>query len=422
MTGAGHSPLSRPNYRRELVAAGFLPIAVSCVDMGVTGVVAKKVFGAGNLVVALLEAAPHAAALSSILWTGVMHGRDRVRFVGWMQIGLIACVAAAAIAPVGPLGVTMLVASVVLARCFFVGMLTGRTELWRANYGREARARATGVFTLVTTLVIVATTLGLGLTLDAAEREGREETMYRVFYFAAAAAGVIGVLSYRRVRWRGRGAALREERQTGFRRPGLASMWAVWRDDRNYRRYMNAQMVMGSANLAAQAPVVLAVTDRFDLPYTTALAITAVVPKAMMVVAIPLWSRMLARLHIVDFRAIHAWSFVIGNALVGVGVLTQNVPLLLAARGVVGAGLGGGSLAWNLGHHDFAPRAKANSYMGLHVVLTGVRGAIAPLLGAGLYSVGLGGWTFILCAVVGAWGAIMFVMMRKHIHRRAADG
>ncbi len=78
----------------------------------------------------------------------------------------------------------------------------------------------------------------------------------------------------------------------------------------------------------------------------------------MVIVAIPFWSRLLQRKHIVDFRAIHAWSFVIGNGLVGVGVLTLSVPLLLIARGIVGAGMGGGSLAWNLGHHDFARAGK----------------------------------------------------------------
>ncbi len=419
--GEGLPPLTRPNYRRELVSAAFIPVAIACVDKGVVGVVASKAFDAGALVVSLVEAAPHAAALSSVLWTRLMHGRDRVRFIVAMQLGLILCVALSALAPVSAAGLAMLVVLVVAARCFYVGMLAGRTDLWRNNYPRHARARAGGVFTLVMTAGLVLITLGLGATLDAAERAGREVAAYRAFYLLAAMIASVSLVSMARVRWRGRVAALREERRTDVDRPGLRSMWAVLRDDPHYRRYQIAQMVMGASNLAAQVPTVLAVTKLFDLPYTTSLAITAVVPNAMMILAIPLWSRLLAKLHIVDFRAIHAWSFAIGNGLVGVGVLLQSVPLLLAARAVVGAGMGGGTLAWSLGHHDFAPREQANSYMGVHIVLTGIRGSLAPVIGAMLFSSGLGGWTFIFCAAGGAAGALMFIQMRATTARSAAD-
>lgn len=421
LRGDALPPMSRPNYRRELAAAAFLPAALACVDTGVVGVVASKAFEAGALVVSLLEAAPHAAALSSVLWTAVMHGRDRVRFVLSMQIGLIACVALAAAAPASGAGLAMLVALVIAARCFYVGLLAGRTDLWRHNYPRHARARASGVFTIAMTVVLVAVTLSLGWTLDAAERAGREIEAYRVFYLGAALVACVGLWSFSRVRWRGRAAALADERRTGLSRPGLRAMARVLREDAEYRRYQSAQMVMGAANLAAQVPMVLAVTQRFDLPYTVTLAITSIVPKTMMVAAIPLWSRLLASRHIVDFRAIHSWSFVIGNGLVGVGVLTQNVPTLLVASAIVGAGMGGGTLAWSLGHHDFAPRDRANSYMGVHIVLTGIRGSLAPILGAALYESGLGGWTFIVCAAVGAAGAAMFMRMRVRRRRPPED-
>ncbi len=414
--------VNRRNYRLEMVAATSVPLAIACVDMGVIGVVAKKAFDASPLVVALMESAPHAAAVSSVLWTSLMHGRDRVRFVVVMQLGLILCVAIAALVPASSIGLAMLVALVVASRCFFVGMLTGRTEVWRSNYQRGARARATGNFTIVSTLVLAVTTLVLGLLLDYADRHGGAVLAYRVFYLCAAVIASVGVLSYARIRWRrGRSLILAERAGAKRDRPGLRSMWLVWRDDANYRSYMNAQMVMGSANLAALVATVLAVTGRFDLHYTVALAITAIIPKLMVIVAIPFWSRLLQRKHIVDFRAIHAWSFVIGNGLVGVGVLTLNVPLLLIARGIVGAGMGGGSLAWNLGHHDFAPRGQTNSYMSLHVLLTGLRGAIAPLLGAYLYEEIMGGWLFILCAAFGAVGAMMFMRLRSKVDRTPRD-
>lgn len=415
-------PMSRGNFRRELVTAACLPFAVSCMDMGVPGVVARKIYGAPSWVIALLEAAPFAAAVSSIFWASAMHGRQRVRFVTGTQLAFIACLALAALMPISAFGLAALVVLVVIARCCFIGMVTGRTELWRSNYPRNARTHATGTFTIVTTIALVVVTTALGYTLEAATADGNAVVAYRAFYLAAAGIALLGVWSYSRIRWRGGPAALRDEHNTEpHHRPGLRAMWRVMRDDHDYRRYMNAQMVMGFFNIAAMAPVVLVVTGSvFDLPYTYALAATAVLPKAMTIVAIPLWSRLLKRLHIVDFRAVHSWSFVLGNAMVGVAVLTLNVPLLLVARGLVGVGLAGGNLAWSLGHHDFAPRGKSNTYMGVHVLLTGIRGAIAPFVGVALFH-WVGGWVFVLCAVGGAVGALMFVRMRKHAPRVAED-
>jgi hypothetical protein len=45
-----------------------------------------------------------------------------------------------------------------------------------------------------------------------------------------------------------------------------------------------------------------------------------------------------------------------------------------------GVSRGGGMLAWNLGHNDFADRRMVPLYMGIHVTLTGVRGFLAPYL------------------------------------------
>jgi hypothetical protein len=76
----------------------------------------------------------------------------------------------------------------------------------------------------------------------------------------------------------------------------------------------------------------------------------------------------------------------------------------------------GGTLAWQLGHNDFAPKERLSAYMGIHVTLTGVRGAVAPFAGMALYlgwdakghvpgSTGLGVWLFVLSALLGvvAW-------------------
>jgi hypothetical protein len=74
------------------------------------------------------------------------------------------------------------------------------------------------------------------------------------------------------------------------------------------------------------------------------------------------------------------------------GMYFPAAVLLFALRGIAnGLGSGGGALAWNLGHLDFARPEEAEIYMGIHVSLTGLRGLIAPLIGMWLYA--SFGWT-----------------------------
>ena len=69
---------------------------------------------------------------------------------------------------------------------------------------------------------------------------------------------------------------------------------------------------------------------------------------------------------------------------------------------VLGVGIGGGMLGWNLGHNDFAPEERVADYLGLHVSLTGLRGLAAPLIGVWFYHAlesfgpGLGSYALLL--------------------------
>ncbi|MCH7645669.1 MAG: hypothetical protein IH788_00540 [Nitrospinae bacterium] len=143
-----------------------------------------------------------------------------------------------------------------------------------------------------------------------------------------------------------------------------------------------------------------------------------------MAVTIPAWARLMDRVHIVHFRAIHSWVAVAVAATMLLGALLREPSLIWVAAALRGVTFGGGMLAWNLGHHDFAPLADASRYMGVHVTLTGVRGLIAPFGAVGLYellnsfSAGAGAWVFAVCVALTATGAVGFGFM----HRAMAPG
>jgi len=423
--------LLRSNYRWELTSACFMPLALACVEGGVVGVIARKGFGAGSLAVSAITAAPAVANLSSLMWGRVLHGTDRVRAVNLMQIGVLLCVLAIALAPrSGELGVAVIVAAMLVARTLLTGVINARADLWLANYPRQDRARTTGNLTIVATLVICASSLLVGWVMDSGVGNGQG---FRYVYGASAVMGLAGVAAFSRVRWRGRAATLARERaglDGGKASVGARAMLSVLKNDKTYRRFMWAQFVLGVPAMASDAPFIVALDEQFSLDYNHAIALTQVVPIFVAILVIPLWARLLDRVHIIHFRAWHSWVFVLSLFMMGLGFLLDSLWVVWAARIVLGIANGGGMLAWNLGHHDFAKGSMAAVYMGVHVTLTGVRGAFAPFVGALVYSPvslqvgattlswpGIGAWTFVVLGVVCAGGALMFV--RMHLKIRA---
>jgi hypothetical protein len=419
--------LSRRSYAWELRAAAMLPIAVACVEGNVLGVLANKAFQAHEYVVAAIAAATPIALLSSPLWARLFHRRDRIRTINVLQLATVACVAAVAAAPFNATGVAILLVAAYLARLCLTGVITGRSDVWRANYPRADRARATGAITIVTTIAVALTALVIARSMDV---EGLAGHGYRAVYALAIVAGLAGVWAYAHVRWRGRARHLAHERGLSDLEldvPGPRAMIRVLKRDHLYRRFMIAQFILGAPNIAAMPTFIIALEDVFAPDYTRSILLVHVIPIAIPALVIPLWARFLDRVHVIRFRALHSWTFVLANTLLAIGFLAGLEPVIWAARVTLGVAFGGGMLAWSLGHHDFATRELAGIYMGIHATLTGVRGFIAPFLGVMLYAgahtgdltivPSLGGWVFLVLAATGAVGALMFVRLAA-LHRR----
>lgn len=420
--------MTRASFRWELRSAMTFPFVMAALESGVVGVIAKKTFDADKLVVAAVAAAPMVANLTSLLWARLLVGRNRVRAVAVLQSLVILCVALIALAPVNAFGVWMLVALVYLGRSFVAGLVTARSDVWRSNYPRSLRASIVGRFAAIIALIISVTAAVIGGVLEATKTH--DVLAFRLMYVGCAVIALAGVWAMSHVRWRGgpeqlklERAGLASEERGQF---GAAGMIGVLRDDPHYRAYMAAQFVLGMSAMAGLAPFIIAVDEDLRLGYAWAITLTQVAPTLLTVVTIPMWARLLNRVHIVRFRSWHAWLFVGANALTALGLAMASLPLLLAARIVLGFGYGGGRLAWNLGHHDFAPRHLATLYMGVHVTLTGVRGAVASFLGVLLYAGwefrigattfqydGMKEWLFALLAVVSWAASLMFLRLRR---------
>jgi len=137
------------------------------------------------------------------------------------------------------------------------------------------------------------------------------------------------------------------------------------------------------------------------------------------------WGRLFDRVGVLRFRVVNVACWAVSLALGAVATLAivhldwigpgmfPMIVLLFAVRGLFnGLGLGGGALAWNIGHLHFARPDEAEVYMGIHVSLTGIRGLFAPLVGIWLWNA-IGWMAWLVALVLCLGGLVIFWWMAR---------
>lgn len=419
----------RANYAREMFSWFLLPLMLGAIEGGTMAIIVKKMFtgveGVNpadlDFAVAAVSAAPNIANLTSFIWAGLAHGRTKVPFISALQLVTCGCVAAIACLPISGIGLLALTVLIFIARIAWTGVITIRTAVWRNNYPRANRALIAGKMAMIQSVVLAAAGLLIGEMMDIAPAS------FRYLFPMLALAGFGGNAIYRKVRLRGQRRLQRAEqdgRANGETQLDPRRMLALLREDPFYARFMWWMSVFGLGNLMIGPPQVLILNDQFHTSYLEGILVTTVIPLAVMPLAIPAWSRLLSRSHVITFRSIHGWTFVLAALAIWLATLFHSMELMYASSIIMGTGFAGGSLAWNLGHHDFAPAHRDSEYMALHVTLNGLRGAIAPFLAVALYAgmaaVGWGAWFFFVCFLINLAGLWGFHSMRKSIPPRIA--
>ena len=386
---------------------------------GFVGVIADKIYHVPPWVLAVITAAPMFGNLSSTLWGKLANARMKVPVIVALQITTVICLLAVTLSPGGPGGAWVLVTSLVLSRVLLAGIVTVRSVVWSLNYDRAVRARTTGRLQIIASLVTVVTSSGGAVLLDAAPEN------FRWLYLGAAVLGCVGALAFSRVMVLGEKRQLVLERRSSrdFQTHPVG-FFAILREDVDYARYQLYQFTAGIANMLIEAPLIYLVSRELGASYTVSIGISMVIPFAMSVITLPVWARHLDKVHVAEFRARQSVFWVAAQLAMWVGAMLSSLFGLAVGRLVLGVARGGGSLAWQLGHNDFANRNQLAAYMGVHVTLTGLRGAFAPFLGIWLYLgwgpiPALGPHLFLLSAVLSMVAGLGF---RALYRRMQASG
>ncbi len=400
-----HMPLmTRQSYRYELMTSSAMPVALAMLEAGFLGVVALKAFGVSLLMFAIISSSPMFANITSFMWAKYARGHRKVRFINVLQIGILLCVVIFAIllpesATCEPFRRWAFTLTVVLSRCLIAGILTIRSTIWRQNYPRNIRADVTSRLSQISFLIIPSVTLLAGWLMDFSVEN------LRWTYLVCVGIASCGVVAFSRVRLRGERELLKFERLPNVRpqRHGevssiyeydpkvpKATVWSVLRHDRMFRWYMLCQFISGTSFMLSLPVLTVVVKELSEKQcpehmYTVSTIIISVLNFVFMCISLPLWARYLNRSHIVPFRIRQSIIAIATFVVMWIGGMCGSLLILAAAQVIRGITMGGGMLAWQLGHNDFASRRMASVYMGVHVMLTGVRGMFAPFLGLVLY-------------------------------------
>lgn len=447
---ARHQPyMARHSYTHELRSAGTFPLASSLAEGAFTGVVAAKYFGAGVVLMSLITAAPMFGNIMALFWSELSMGRRKVPLVNRLQLGVVLMIASVALTVFLPreVGGWVFAAQIVIARVMASGINTIRSAIWRANYPREIRGQVTSRIAVVATAALAATTFIGSYLLDGNPRA------FVYLYPGAALIGVWGILQFRKIRVRRESQLLRREQAVYAPRPeniaqteegtvmnympeprvgrfnwhrAFGQAWQILREDKAFRDYQRWQFLSGFSFMMMTPTLIYMVSTQMTDPtrdYLLSTCVLQIVPMVMALTCTQLWAPLFDRVHITVFRVYQGWISLAAHLMLSAGALwgwyvgdRGTGALMIVALGQVLIGItnAGGALAWNLGHNDFAPAERASAYMGVHVMLTGLRGCFAPFLGAWLYSLPfVGRRVFILSAVVALISTLGFMSMAR---------
>ncbi len=410
--------LTRRNYFYEMIHLIPWGVVTATCESTVASIIVAKTFHGSHWMVTVASASPFFANILSLVWGMLCVGRRKVMVVTAFAVPVTAMMFAVALIPHEDNLGWLFVGVMAVAQAFMSGVVTSRTALWKANYPQHIRGTITARLQTMRFLVGICSSFALAALFDV------EPGLYRVVFPVVGVCGIAGIFLLRKIRVRGEKSAQRSLRRrsdsdlerglaepfslVALLSPGhvFGHMFDVLRRDSRFRRYCMAMMLSGSANLIVVPVMVVIVTDTLQMSYMGGIGLLFALHRLVLLGSLQRWGRFLDRVGVVRFREINqlCWAASLLFGMFGSMMLASNIDsrpyllpgamfLFLLSRLATGAGVGGGALAWNLGHLHFAKSEDAEVYMGIHVFLAGLRGLTMPFLGIWLWStVGWGVW------------------------------
>lgn len=427
--------LTRRNYSREMLHIAPWSLLAGLLEGQFATIVVARSFGGSDLLIAIASATPAASFLFSLYWGALCVGRSKLRLITLFCLLTVLATGMMGAIPATKLGGVWFVAQMAVAQSLLSGVVTVRSALWRLNYPHSDRGRIAARLQVVRFLMSTAVVLVAARVCDA------DPTAYRFVFPAAAVVGFLSIGLLRGIRVRRERAELERVKEAIEPFPAAPPvsaprrMIATLRSDRRYAKYCVAQSLMGVANLMTIPVVVAIVANRIDFGdaqiFWISTGLIQALPQLTRLGSLPRWAKHFDRVGVVRFRVMNVacWTVSLAFGWAATMVVLQGDAIggsyvalaagLFAMRGLVGGlALGGGAIAWNLGHLHFSKSEQAEVYMGVHVFLTGCRGILAPSLGMFLWKT-TGLFTWVVAITLSVLSGYLFRLMSREEQEEA---
>jgi hypothetical protein len=430
--------MARRNYLIEVRHLLLWGIFAGMFEGSVSSIVVAKTFDAGPWLITIVMATPMFANLLGLVWGALATGRRKLPLFMTLAVGTTAMIGSVALVPVNEFGGWIFAGQIALARILLSGCMTVRSGLWKHNYPARLRGRIAARLQFVRFSLAIGTVSAASLLFDLNPR------IYAYAYPITALIGAWAILMLRRMHVRGekaelsalarRSSARGRSGPRGFFGPLRAAIDVVRRDG-DFRRYLLAMTLLGSANIMIMPIMTIMVTKQLRLSYYHSGNLLEILPRVLIMGSLMLWAGLFDRVGVVRFRVLNAAAWC-GAALFGglaamviflhpdldsMTAFSLAVTFVALSRLFEGLGKGGGAIAWNLGHLHFADSDKAEIYMGTHVFLTGLRGLTMPFLGTLLY-MNYGPVAFLVALLLGLGGLWTFTALDRRQRRNRDAG
>jgi MFS family permease len=332
--------------------------------MGLTLVIAIKVFDAPNEVKSLIAAANPIGLIITPLTLGFFAWLSRPANIIASNMLLLSglCIAAAAFSTSLNVYLILLIMSAV----FGTQSVPMMAHIYAENYppGKRGKYFSTSfMFSVAATFVF---SLLFGWLLDMDIR------YYTLVLAVLSVASFVGGMSIRQMPST---AVHQHSTQNPIRNLGYA--FTDWK----FGVMLLSWMFLGIGNLMAnpiRIEYMLNSDYEVEASISTVSFVTLALPAICRFLSARAWGILFDR---IDFMILRMMVNTMQMISIWIFFQTTNIWILGFSMALNGVAMGGGTLSWNLWVTKFAPQERTAAYMSVHTFLTGIRGFAAPFMG-----------------------------------------
>ena len=411
--------VTRLTVQREFFATIPLTALIAVTGMVFTGLIGRKALHMSDSLLATLMATNFLGLLLAGPLVGYFHRIPKITALFRLLIAVsLVLLTISLSAFCGSWTAYVFLFQIFLVQIGMALIIPFRAAIWRANYPARQRGKIVVLISLFMTVGISGVIMLYSAAMDW-------KLPFQGIYFISGISGLIAAFLIRRIRIRGERQSLKNLADNNPRQIALlAGLQVLWQD-RRFGIYMLWQFLNGFATMIIETILVVIVADVLESNWLEGGSLLTAIPFLGIAASSVFWARSYDRnnLFVMRFWSASAWALSRVVLMVGMWLAWINaggyaaIVIILLSRLVSGIAMGGGQLAWRLGHMEFAPPEKDSLYMGAHVCLTGLRGIIAPFAGLALYRMEFMGphgvWLIGISAVAQMIAAFGFLKMRS---------